>query len=453
MWRERASRYGGCVAAPGVPAQRRGPLVALETSTLLSGTGNGITSVALPWLVLERTGSPATAGAVAAAAALPQLLASLVVGTLVDRVGRVRTAVAADLCSALSVAAIPLVDATAGLTVPVLLALAVLGAAFDPAGFTARETLLPEAATAARWRLERVNGVHEAVFGLAFLLGPGLGGVLVATVGAAGTLWAAAVAFVLSVLLVAAVRLPGAGRPVRRPAGLWGDAVEGLAFVWRDRLLRTIALLTMGLVALYLPVEGVVLPAYFLAEGAPERLGVVVMAMSGGGVVGALAFGVGGHRVRRRTAFVLALVGSCAALLGMAALPPYPALVVLGALVGLLYGPINPLANYAMQTRTPERLRGRVVGVMTSSAYAAGPVGYLLAGLLVERFGVRPAFLAMAGGLLLVALASVPVRSLRDLDAPTGRPHERVTRRGPLPVCEGAAVPSPQPRPVDEQDA
>ena len=130
-------------------------------------------------------------------------------------------------------------------------------------------------------------------------------------------------------------------------------------------------------------------------------------------------------------------------------MPSYPALVVLAVLVGLLYGPINPLANYAMQTRTPERLRGRVVGVMTSSAYAAGPVGYLLAGVLVERFGVRPAFLAMAGGLLVVALVSVPARSLRELDAPTGRPPGPVARRGPLPVCEGAAVPSPQPRPVD----
>ena len=86
-----------------------------------------------------------------------------------------------DAASALSAAAIPLVDATGGLTVPVLVALAVLGALFDPAGLTARETLLPAAAEAAQWRLIRVNGVHEGVFGLAYLVGPGIGGVLIAT--------------------------------------------------------------------------------------------------------------------------------------------------------------------------------------------------------------------------------------------------------------------------------
>jgi hypothetical protein len=192
--------------------------------------------------------------------------------------------------------------------------------------------------------------------------------VLIAAVGAVGTLWATAAAFVLSVALVAAVRLPGAGKPAHPASGLWRDAAEGLAFVWRDRLLRTITLLSMAIVALYLPVEGVILPAHFLAEGAPDQLGLVVMTMSGGGVVGALVFGAIGHRLRRRTAFVLALVGSCGALLAMAPLPPYAALLPIAAATGLLYGPINPLANYTMQTHTPERLRPRrrgddVVGV------------------------------------------------------------------------------------------
>ncbi len=78
-----------------------------------------------------------------------------------------------------------------------------LGALFDPAGLTAHETLLTAAADAAQWRLIRVNGLHEAVFGLAYLVGPGLGGVLIAAVGAPGTLWASAAAFAVSVGLVA----------------------------------------------------------------------------------------------------------------------------------------------------------------------------------------------------------------------------------------------------------
>lgn len=414
-----------------VARRRRTPLVLLEASTLLSSTGNGITIVALPWLVLERTGSPTATGVVAAATALPLLAGSLLAGMLADTLGRRRVAWLADAASALSAGAIPLIDATGGLTVPVLVALAVLGALFDPAGLTARETLLPAAAEAAQWRLIRVNGVHEAVFGLAYLVGPGIGGVLIAAVGAPGTLWASAGAFTVSVGLVACVRVPGAGRPPQRPHGVWRATGEGLRFVWHDRLLRTLGLLNVGIAALYLPVEGVILPAQFVAEATPERLGLVVMAMSAGGLAGALLIGTVGHRLHRRTAFITAVVGSSTVLLAMAALPPFPLLVALAAVVGVLYGPVGPLVNTAMQTRTPERLRGRVVGVMTSVAYAAGPAGYLLAGPLVEAFGPRGAFLAMASALLAVVLVVVPTRALRELDAPEPYPPAPVR---PVPV-------------------
>ncbi|MEH0985558.1 MFS transporter [Micromonospora sp. CPCC 205556] len=421
--------------------RRRTPLLLLEAATLLSGIGNGVAIVALPWLVLERTGSATAAGVVAAATALPLLLSSLISGTVVDLLGRRRTALVSDSLSAVSVAAIPVVDALLGLNLGWIVGLAVLGAVFDPAGLTARETLLPAAAQAAGWRIERANGVHEAVWGVAFLVGPGVGGVLIATMGPGPTFWVTAVGFALAVLLVAAVRVPGAGRPERPPAGLWRGTAEGLRFVWRDPLLRAIALITMALVALYLPVEGVLLPAFFVAQGEPARLGVVLMAMSAGSVVGALASGAAGRRVRRRTLMAVALVVTGAALLGLAFLPPYPAMLGFAVVIGLAYGPVNPLSNYAMQTRTPERLRGRVVGVMTSFAYAAGPAGYLLAGPLVEWLGLRSAFLVLAAALLLAAVIAAPLPVLRMLDEPPRYPpappgSTSGATEGPVPLGE-----------------
>ena len=452
---KRAPSYRDVVTRPapipapwGVRRRTRRPLVLVEAATLLSGTGNGVALVALPWLVLERTGSPVAAGVLAAATAIPLLGSSLFSGTVVDIVGRRRTAVVSDALSGLSVAAIPVVDATVGLTMPALVALAVLGAVFDPAGVTARETLVPAASHAAGWRLERANSVHEAVWGMAFLVGPGVGGVLIATVGAVGTLWVTAGGFALSLVMVVLVRLPGADTPLPhdRPAGIWRGTLEGLAFVWRDRLLRSIALVTVAVVAVYLPIEAVVLPTYFVDAGAPARLGAVVMAMSAGGVVGAIAYGACGHLVSRRTAFVVALVGACLAVLGMAVLPPFPALLGFAAATGLLYGPIDPLANYAMQTRTPERLRGRVVGVMTSAEYAAGPAGYLLAGPVVEGLGPETAFLVLAVLLLAVGVAAVPLRALALLDdeplyPPSPEAGTLPPGRGPLPLGEQSVPP------------
>jgi MFS family permease len=394
--------------------------VLLEGATLVAGAGNGVAMVALPWLALERTGSAAAAGAVATAAALPLILASLVSGTVVDLFGRRRTAIVSDLLSLVAVAAIPIADATVGLNLGLLMVLAALGAAFDPAGVTARETLLPASAHAAGWPLERANSVHEAIWNVAFLVGPGVGGLLIATIGAASTLWVTAAAFAVSLALTARVKVPGAGVPEahERPESFWAGTLEGVRFIRHEPLLRTSALLSMFIVALYLPVEGVILPKYFNDQGEPARLGLVLMAMSVGGVVGSLAYGQWGDRLKRRTAFVLAMTGVGIPLFFMSLLPPFALMAVLAGAAGFLYGPIAPLENYALQTRTPEELRGRAVGVLTSAAYAAGPIGYVISGALVEAVGLRPAFVLLSAGLIAVTLFAIPARGLRLLDAP-----------------------------------
>ena len=214
------------------------------------------------------------------------------------------------------------------------------------------------------------------------------------------------------------MRLPGAGRLERhdRPAGLLRGTLEGLAFVWRDRLLRTISALTAVLTAIYLPIEGVLLPVYFERQGAPQQLGAVLMAISAGAVIGTLGYGQWGHRWSRRTVLVTAVVACGVALVGMSVLPPLPLLVGFAGLVGLSYGPVQPMVNLAMQTRAPLRLRGRVIGVLSATEHSAGPLGYLLAGPAINAFGVRRTFIGLAVALLLAALATLPLRTLRELD-------------------------------------
>jgi hypothetical protein len=182
------------------------------------------------------------------------------------------------------------------------------------------------------------NGVATVV--LPWLILERTGSTVATAVGAVGALWVTAAGFVVSMVLVACLRVEGAGWPVslERPVGLWRGTRDGLTFVWRDLLLRTVALLSGVLVAIYLPIEGVILPVYFLELHAPARLGPLGTAMSGGGVVGALAYGGVGHRWPRRLVFVGALVGTTLAIAGMAVLPPYPLLLALGSLVGLFYG-------------------------------------------------------------------------------------------------------------------
>lgn len=411
-------------------AVTRLPFLQLEAATVLSGAGNGAALVVLPWIALELTGSAGSAGLLAAATAVPLLASSLVSGTVVDTLGRRATSIVSDLMSAASVAAIPIVAHVVGLDMPWLIALAVLGAVFDPAGVTARETMLPAAAARAALPLHRANGIHEAVWGVAFLLGSGIGGVLIAWVGAVPALWFTAVAFLASAVLVAAMRVDDAGRPAEHPApdGFWSGTRDGLRFVWRDHLLRALLITTAVLVSVYMPVEGVLLPVEFEAQQEPGRLGLVVMAMSLGGIAGALGYGLVGRRWRRSAVYRGALVLTGVFLMVLAALPPFGVMLAASVLIGVAYGPVGPLVNIAMQTRSPEHMRGRVVGIITSAEYAAGPFGYLIVGAATERFGVQPTFLAVGATVLAVAVAALAVRPLDELDRlpePTedGDPH------------------------------
>jgi H+ antiporter protein len=408
---------------PTATAGRRTPLLLIMFAALMAGAGNGISIVAFPWLVLQRNGSALDASIVAMAGTLPLLAATVLAGAAVDFLGRRRVSMISDTLSALSVAAVPVLALTFGahvVNVAVLAGLAALGAFFDPAGMTARETMLPEAAQRAGWTLDHANSVYEAVFNLAYIVGPGIGGLLIATLGGIDTMWVTAAAFGLSIVAIGVLRLEGAGRPdpSAMSDGVWAGIVEGLRFVWNNKVLRTLAFVDLAATGLYMPMESVLFPKYFTDRNEPAQLGWVLMALSIGGLIGALGYAVMSKYMKRRTVMLTAVLTLGVAMTVIAFLPPLPVILVLCAVVGFVYGPIAPIYNYVMQTRAPQHLRGRVVGVMGSLAYAAGPLGLILAGPLADASGLHATFLALALPMLALGVAAVFLPALRDLDPP-----------------------------------
>lgn len=399
----------------------RGPVMLILCSAFLAAAANGISMVAFPWLVLQRTGSATDASIVAGAATLPLVFATLLSGAAVDFLGRRRVAMLSDAMSALSLAAIPVLAMTVGedvLNTAVLSGLAALGAFFDPAGLTARQSMLPEATARAGWTLDHTNSLYEAGFNLGYITGPGIGGLLIAAIGGVNTMWVTAGAFGLSILTMAFLRLHGADRPdpEQRPEGVVSGVLEGLKFVWHNKVLRTLGLIDLALIGLYLPMESVLFPKYFSDRDQPSQLGWVLMALSVGGLIGALSWTVLSRVAGRRATVLTAVSIYGVAITVIAFLPPLPVILVLAAVIGLVYGPIGPIYNTVLQARTPEHLRGRVVGVMTSMAYASGPLGLMLAGPLIDAFGLKAAFITLAVPILLVAAACPWIPALRELD-------------------------------------
>ena len=306
------------------------PIALLEGTNLLSGMSNGIVTIAIPWLVLQRTGSVTAAGLVAALSALPGIIASPFAGWAVDHFGRRIVSIVSDILSAVSVAAIPIVAMVTDLNIAIILALAMLGAVFDPAGYTARRALIPDVAEASGTEVTRLNGLHEGIFGIGWIIGPLAGSLLIAALGDTAAFWAPFGAFVLAAILISLLRVTDAGQIAKAereeariaPLTGWQNAILGEQLLWRDRTLRAMTIAVMILAAIYLPTATVLLPAYFTELKSPEQLGFILAALSAGAMIGAFSYGWLNQRMSRRAIVYAALFGSALTYIPIALLPP-----------------------------------------------------------------------------------------------------------------------------------
>lgn len=404
---------------------RWGPIALLQVPNLLSGMSNGVVTIAVPWLVLDRTGSVAAAGLVAAISALPGILAAPLSGWAVDHFGRRIVSIISDLLSAVSVAAIPLVAFFTDLTLPWIIALAMLGAVFDPAGYTARKALIPDVAEASHMSVTRLNGIHEGVFSVGWVIGPLVGSLLIATLGAVSAFWVPFVLFLTSALLIVFLHVGDAGqdaKAAREEAGedhpnAWQNAVLGVKIIWNDHALRALIIAVTILGSIYLPTEVVLLPAHFIAIDQPQSLGLVLAALSAGTIIGAFGYGWLSQRVSRLNIARAVLVATIVFYLPIALLPPLPLMVVAGFAIGLAWGPMQPLMNTVVQRRVEPDAQGRVYGIQTSLFYALPPVFMLATGVIAERTGVMPVLIGLWVLMTIVAIGVLLVKSIHDIDA------------------------------------
>lgn len=391
----------------------------LQLSNFASGLGNSIVMITIPWLILERTDSPAFAGLVAAVSALPGLLISPIGGWMVDHLGRRVVSIGADLLSSLSVMAFPIAAATIGLSNATILLIAVIGAIFDPAGYTARKTLLADVSKASNIDQDRLNGIHDGFMGVAWIFGPAVGAWLISSVGAINSFWVAAGLFIIAAIAIMALRVRDSGKDARDALEASGQKSDrglriGFQVLWRDRLLRTITITILIIAAVYLPTEAVILPTYFEGIDNPSGLGLVISALAGGSAISAFGYGWISARFKRKTLVRMTLIGSAISIIPMALLPALPILFVAAFILGLSWGPFNPLISTLIQQRVPADQHGRVFGVQTAVFYAAPPLGMVLTGLSVESFGLNDTYLVLASILSFTALVVLLTKSLRS---------------------------------------
>jgi MFS family permease/N-acetylglutamate synthase-like GNAT family acetyltransferase len=413
-----------------VPERRRLPLFALFAANAISLSGNVVALVAIPWFVLQETGSAALTGLSGFFTFLPTVLSAFFGGVVVDRLGFRTTSVVADLASAAAVAAIPALHLTIGLELWQLFALVFLGALLDAPGATARRALLPDLVELAGMPMERATSIAQAIFQGSYLVGAPIGGVLVATIGATNTLWVDAVSFLASAALIGMLAPVAVSAAREVKTGYFADLAVGLRFIWHDRLIRAVVITVLLTNFLDAPLSPVILPVLVDEEfGSAEYLGVLLGVFGGAAVVGAAAFGAIGHRLPRRRTFVVAFFVASLPYLALATTPSLALTVVIVVVFGIAAAPLNPILATVGYERIPAEMRGRVLGALTAGAYSAIPLGILVGGLLVEAIGVGPTLLVIGVCYVAVTAYGFFNPAFREMDRVPDKPSDWTIRQ------------------------
>jgi MFS family permease len=384
----------------------RAPIYALLTANAISQVGNMMTAVAIPWFVLQTTGSAAQTGLSAFASTLPIFFSGMIGGVIVDRVGAKRMSIIADLLSMITVALVPILYGAGALSYPLLLALIVAGTILDTPGSTARQTMMPDLAQQAGMKLERANAAYGSIFRFSILLGPPLAGLLIGFFGTANVLWIDAATFLVSALLIGLLT----PRPahVEKPASSerihpLTEMLDGLRFFGREHLLFALLILFAIVDLLANAVVLVVLPVYASSlYGNAESYGLMLGVFGGGTLVGTLLYGARGHNWSRRGLVILAVIGFGLPLWVLATLPSFAIALVMSFIMGLVIGPVGPMIMTLYHERVPAELRGRVFGTRAALDTLSIPFAALFTGVIVQGIGLQITLIGFAVAFLIV---------------------------------------------------
>ncbi len=437
----------------GIPAFRL-----LTAGQFTSTIGDFCYAVALPWLVLSNHGSAAQLGVVLACYGLPRAVLTVPGGSLADRFGPRRVMLGSDavrcaLTAVFAVLAASHVSSLAALA-PVAAVLGACAALFLPASAALMPTLVDAE------RLPTANAVYTGSLQFGMLLGPVIGGVLVAATGTTAAFGVDSASYAVSAASLALMAASGRRRsPAGESAGLApapglagaglagagagsagagagsagaGSAGAGIASaagettsVWvllrQARLLQLILAVSLTANFALIGTTEVALPSLAHARFGADGYGAVLTCLAVGSLAGTLVVARVGRRIRPAALlsgafFVAAVAIALAPFLG--GLPGLAgAILVFGVALGI----DNVLSITVLQQWAPPAMLGRVMGLIMVAAAASFPLSTALAGLLTRHLGPAPLFPltgAMLGAAILGALSQREFRAFGVTLAP-----------------------------------
>jgi MFS family permease len=382
---------------------------------LIGGTmsllGDQFYFVALPWLVLQQTGSAVAMGAIMMAGAIPRALLMLVGGAVSDRISARKIMIATAMARTIFVTMIGVLVWLRVLRTWELYALAVAFGVADAFAVPAQTAYMPSLVK--REQLVAASSVSRSTAQMTTIVGPVPAGFVIKTLGVAWAFFVDAISFLF--IIGALWKLPDPSKSQTARKAILPSIVEGIAYVGKDVPLRSLMLLAT---ILNFCIAGPVsIGLAYLTKtrfGSPAVYGIVISAVAAGSLLGALLAGV--WKIRQRGVMILLVslaLGVCLGSIGLLgkAWSIASVLLIMGAAAGM----VNIHIGAWIMQRIDVAVRGRVASVLMLASFGITPISLAVAGFLVA-WSLKLMFL-LAGGLMVLTAAGASFqKQVREIE-------------------------------------
>jgi MFS family permease len=384
----------------------------LWAGSAISAVGDQFYLVALPWVVLQLTGSAVAVGTILMAVAIPRAVLMLLGGALTDRISARRILMSTASARTVLVTVIGFLLWWHLLQLWQLYVLGFFFGVADAFAWPAATTLLPSVVK--REQLVAANSVFQTTGQLTTIAAPAPAGLVIKALGTAWAFFIDAISFLF--IIAALWRLPDppkAASAAKPP--VWRSILDGIAYVRRDVPLRSLMLVAAMLNFCISGPMGVGLPYLIKTKfGSAAAYGLVISAMAAGGLSGALLAGI--VKIKRRG---LLLLGACVVIsAGIASMGLLGHLWLIAAvllLLGCSAGVANVHIAAWIQQRIDAAVRGRVFSVLMLANFGLIPVSLAVAGLLIA-WSLKLMFLIAGVSMLLITAFGLSQKQVRAIE-------------------------------------
>ena len=375
------------------------------TGQVISNVGTWLQALAVTWLVLDLTGRSDRLGVAVALQFLPLLLLGVPAGVLADRVDNRRLLLITSAMSAALALAFGLVVSAGTTDLSVIYALTLLSGVVLAVERPVMQALLFQ--LVGRDDLPSAVAANSTIVSVSRLVGPALGGAMVALTGIASCFFANALSYVVVFVALASIsRSRLVSRPIApRAEGNLRAAVTHVRR--RPDIRRPLAVMAVvGLVALNFQTTFPSMVRFGFDRGA-GAVGTAMSVSAIGSILGGI-YAAGITPNPRRT-LALVLVGFGATLMLFSAAPTYATFVVLGIPLGFASASFQSINTVAVQQATEPSMQGRVMALHQMALYGSTPIGALATGWVIQATSPRAPF--VLGGVAALACAVTLVRA------------------------------------------